>query len=219
MNLILYGHPFSSYTWKVLIALYEKDLPFEFRIVGGDQPEHNTEFAALSPLGKFPLLFDDGLVIEESSIIIEHIVLRHANDGDLMPLHDEDALDVRSFDRICDWYVMTPMQRIVGDFLRPSGTRDSFGVAEAKEMLDKAYRWLEDRLEPGKWANGWSFTLADCSAAPALFYADWVHPVPESCPTLKTYRAKLLAHPSVGRVVDEARPYRHYFPLGAPDRD
>jgi glutathione S-transferase len=215
----LYGHPFSSCTWKVLIALYETGLAFDFRLLDADHPDHGTAFAALAPLGKFPLLVDDGLVFEESSIIIEHLALRHAPEAELIPLGDEDALDVRAIDRVCDHYVMTPMQQIVGDALRPPAARDGQSVADAKAMLDKAYRWLEARLEPEQWASGWGFTLADCSAAPALFYADWVHPITDQFAVLKRYRAKLLARASVARVVDEARPYRAYFPLGAPDRD
>lgn len=216
---ILYGHPFSSYTWKTLIALYEAETPFEFRSVDPAFAENAAKFAALSPLGKFPLLEDDGLVFEESSIIIEHIALRCAPDAGLIPLDDEDALEVRLFDRVCDLYVMNPVQKFVGDAMRPPDVRDATGVAEAAAMLDRGYAWLEARLAPGTWANGWDFTLADCSAAPALFYADWVHPIPDSFTKLQAYRAKLLARSSVARCAEEARPYRHYFPLGAPDRD
>ncbi len=217
--LILYGHPFSSYTWKAQIALYETATAFEFRSVDPAFPENGAALAALSPLGKFPVLEDDGLVFEESSIIIEHIAQRHAPDAGLIPLDGAEALEVRLFDRLCDHYVMNPTQKFVGNAIRPPEDRDETGVAEAGALLDRAYAWLEARLTPDAWANGRDFTLADCSAAPALFYADWVHPVPDAFPKLKAYRAKLLARPSVSRCVEDARPYRHYFPLGAPDRD
>jgi glutathione S-transferase len=111
------------------------------------------------------------------------------------------------------------MQRIVADALRPAGERDPRGVADAHAQLEQCYAWLERRLQGRKWAACGRFTIADCAAAPALFYADWVHPIPAGCPGLAEYRARLLAHPSVKRVVDEARPYRSFFPLGAPDRD
>ncbi len=122
-------------------------------------------------------------------------------------------------DRIFDNYVMTPMQRIVGDRLRPENARDPYGVNQAREMLDTTYAWLDRALAGRSWATGDAFTLADCAAAPALFYADWTHPIPESLGTLRAYRSRLLARPSFARAVDEARPFRPLFPLGAPDRD
>lgn len=215
----LYGHPFSSYTWKALIALYENDTPFEFRVLDAAYPENASAFEALSPLGKFPLLHDDGLVFEESTIIIEHLDVHYPGATKLLPSDEDDALYIRLFDRVCDNYVMAPMQRVVGNAMRSAEASDPTGVAEARALLDRGYRWLEGRLETDAWASGWGFTLADCSAAPALFYADWVHPIPNAFPKLKAYRTCLLARPSVARCVEDARPYRHYFPLGAPDRD
>jgi glutathione S-transferase len=131
---------------------------------------------------------------------------------------------VRAFDRVCDFHVMTPMQQIVGDYLRPAGVRDLQTIADAKARLDKAYGWLEQQLgsaplHPGPWATGDTFTLADCAAAPALFHADWVHAIPDTCPKLKAYRARLCTRPSVTSCIDAARPYRPMFPPGAPDRD
>jgi glutathione S-transferase len=126
---------------------------------------------------------------------------------------------VRFFDRVFDGYVMTPMNKIVGDHLRPEADRDPHGVADAREKLATAYRWIDANVPKEGWAAGEDFTLADCAAAPSLFYADWVHPIPEDCPNARAYRARLLARPSVARVVDEARPYREFFPPGAPDRD
>lgn len=213
MSLQLFGHPFSSYTWKALIALYEAGAPFEFRNISGDKyPENEAAFLAYWPVGKFPLLVDDGEPIMESSVIVEHVALA------LVP--DEGAREVRMLDRIFDNHVMTPVQSIVAEhlpFITPAP--DEGRIARAKSALDKAYPWLDSRLAGREWAAGDSFTLADCAGAPSLFYADWVHPIPEQFGTLNEYRKRVLARPSVARAVDEARPYRHLFPLGAPDRD
>jgi glutathione S-transferase len=126
---------------------------------------------------------------------------------------------VRFMDRFFDNYVMTPMQKLVSDSMRADGEHDTNGVAEAKTMLDIAYGWLEKQVAQQTWAVGSHFTMGDCAAAPALFYADWVHPIGDRLPGVRAYRARLLARPSVARTVDEARPYRKLFPLGAPDRD
>lgn len=210
----LYAHPFSSYSQKVLIALYEGALPFEYHNL--EYPGVKGELASLWPLQRFPVLVDGERTLLESSTIIEYLQLRHS--GTLMPA-GEAGIEVRMLDRLFDNYVMTPMQKVVLDALRPAPERDGFGVAEARTMLDKIYPWLDERLRGRTWAAGEHFTLADCAAAPSLFYADWAHEIPAACPQLRAYRARLLAHPSVARVVDEARPYRHYFPLGAPQRD
>ena len=122
-------------------------------------------------------------------------------------------------DRVFDNYVMTPMQAIVADAMRPEEARDARGVLQSRALLDKTYAWLDDRMKDRTWAAGESFTLADCAAAPSLFYADWVHPIPEALGALRAYRARLNARPSFARCIEEARPYRHFFPPGAPDRD
>jgi glutathione S-transferase len=217
MTLQLFGHPFSSYTWKALIALYENATPFDFRMLDPDHAENGAEFARLWPLGKFPLLVDGDRAILETTAIIEHLTAFHPGPVPLIPVDPEAAVEVRMLDRIFDNYVMDPMQKIVGDRLRPDGCGDPFGVEAARAMLDTIYAWLDDRLTD-EWAAS-DFSLADCAAAPSLFYADWAHPIPETFDNLKAYRARLLARPSVARAVDEARPYRPYFPLGAPDRD
>jgi glutathione S-transferase len=210
----LYGHPFSSCTQKVLVAMYEHDTPFVYRHV--EDPIAREELAALSPLGKFPVLVDDGRTILETTAIIEHLQVR----GAVRLIPDDDAgVEVRMLDRIFDHYVMTPMQGIVADRLRPEANRDPYGVEQARGILDRIYAWLDRRLDGRGWAAGDAFTLADCAAAPSLFYADWTHPIPVEFDSLRAYRARLLARPSMARAVDEARPYRHYFPLGAPDRD
>jgi len=215
MSLELFGHPFSSYTWKALIALYESDTPFTFRNIAGNEfPENEAAFLEHWPVGKFPLLVDDGVPVMESSIIVEHVAPA------LVPDDHDLALEVRMLDRIFDNHVMTPVQAIVAEHLPfITQTPDEARVARARASLDKVYPWLDARLAGRRWAAGENFTLADCAGAPSLFYADWVHPIPEGLTSLKGYRARALAGPSVARVVDEARPYRHLFPLGAPDRD
>ena len=213
---ILLAHPFSSYSQKVLIALYENDTPFTFRML--EDAAGFSELAALWPLKQFPVLQDGGTMIE-SSIIIEHLQLRHPGPVRLIPTDAGAALQVRFLDRFFDNYVMGPMQKVVTNQLRSEGERDAKGVADAKARLEASYAWLEGTLKGRKWAAGDVFTLADCAAAPSLFYADWVLPIGEAFATVRAYRVRLLARPSVARAVDEARPYRKYFPLGAPDRD
>lgn len=219
MSLALYGHPFSSYTQKVLIALYENGTPFEFRNLGPDTPEHAAEWLQRWQLRKFPLLVDDGRSVAETSIIIEHLQLAHPGPVRLLPSDPVAALDVRFLDRFFDWHVMSPVQHAVGGALTGDPVKRQEGLAFATEKLDLAYAWLEGRLTGPAWAAGAEFTLADCAAAPSLFYADWVHRIPEAFPRLRAYRARLLARPSFARAVEEARPFRPLFPLGAPDRD
>lgn len=215
----LYGHPFSSYNQKVLIALYENDLPFAFKMLGPDDPENGATFGRLWPIGKFPLLVDDGRPVMESSIIIEHLQRHHPGPVRLIPDEGDEALEVRMLDRISDLHVMNNMQRVVADALRPPERRDAEDVRQAKAALETAYRWLDGWMAGRDWAAAGRFSMADCAFAPALFYADWVHPIPDELADVKAYRARLLARPSYARAVDEARPYRPLFPLGAPDRD
>ncbi|NNM78678.1 glutathione S-transferase family protein [Sphingomonas sp. ID1715] len=219
MSVDLFAHPFSSYCWKVLIPLYENGIQFTYRNVDPAYPDNGAELARLWPLGKFPLLVDQGRPIAESSIIIEHLQLHHPGAVQLIPDDPESALEVRFMDRMFDNHVMANMQRVVNDALRPPERRDAVEVEQARAALETAYRWLDAWMNGREWAAADRFSLADCAAAPALFYADWVHPIDEALPALKAYRARLLARPSVARTVDEARPYRAYFPLGAPDRD
>ncbi len=214
--MILYGHPFSSYCQKALIALYENGHDFEFREIGTD-PEATAEFARLWPIGRFPILVDGDATVMEATSIIEHLQARHPGAVRLIP-DGAAAVEVRMLDRLFDNYVMTPLQKIVGDALRPEGAKDPHGVAEARALLDKSYAWLDARMAGREWASD-GFSLADCAAGPALFYADWAHPIPDEHATLKAYRARLNARPSFARAIDEARYFRPYFPLGAPDRD
>jgi glutathione S-transferase len=215
----LFAHPFASYCQKVLIALYENGTDFNYRKIGPEDPTAMTELESLWPLKKFPVLLDDGRTYVESSVIIEYLGIRYPGATVMIPPDPALGLEVRTLDRVFDNYVMTPMQRIVADFMRSDAERDPIGVREAHTQLENAYVWLEGALEKRTWAAGNEFTLADCAAAPSLFYADWVHEISPGLPRLRDYRARLLARPSVARTVDEARPFRHFFPPGAPDRD
>jgi glutathione S-transferase len=219
MKPLLYAHPFSSYSQKVLIALYENDTPFTFRTVGGKDPVANAEFKSLWPLQKFPVLVDAEKVIAESSVIIEHLMFHHPGAVVLIPPDPRLALQVRMMDRFFDNYVMTPMQNVVSDFLRPANNRDPYGVEQQKSNLTRAYQWLDSVLSGRTWAAGGEFSLADCAAAPALLYADWVHEIGTNLVHLRAFRQRLLQRPSFARAVDEARPYRPLFPPGAPARD
>lgn len=215
----LFGHPFSSYTWKVLIALYENDTPFTFRMIDPEHPTHTQRIQTLSPLGKFPVLIDGDRAICESSIIIEYLQIFHPGPVTLLPSDHDKTLHARMLDRFFDNYVMTPTQHIVNDFMRDTADRDALTVASAHATLQRSYDWLDRKLQRSDYACGDFFTLADCAAAPSLFYADWVSQIDDEFKALRRYRASLLARPSVQRCVDEARPYRQLFPPGAPERD
>ncbi|WP_242107968.1 glutathione S-transferase family protein [Luteimonas aquatica] len=217
MSLTLFAHPLSSYCQKALIAFYANAVDFEYRLLEDEQARR--ELQALWPMRRFPVLVDDGATVIESSTIIEHLDLRHSGPVRMIPADPGAALEVRMLDRFFDNYVSTPQQKIVFDAIRPEADRDPYGVTEARSMLDTAYAWLERRMAGREWAVGQAFSLADCAAAPALFYADWSHAIDPSYRNVHAYRRRLLAYPAFARAVDEARPYRHYFPLGAPDRD
>ena len=165
------------------------------------------------------ILVDGDQTILEASTIIEHLQIHHPGPTRLIPNDPDAAIEARMMDRVFDNYVMTPQGRIVFDHMRPEDKRDPTGVAEARAMLETAYAWLDDRMADREWACASGFSLADCAAAPALFYADWTHPIDPGFDNLHAYRGRLLARPSFARAVEEARPYRSYFPLGAPDRD
>ena len=218
MSLELFAHPFSSYCQKVLIALWADGTAFDYRLLEQDHPENFAELKQRWPFTKFPLLVDDGRTVVETTPIIEHLHACHRGENDWIPA-GEDGRRTRFLDRFFDLYVMDNMNCPVSNALRPEDKRDPYGVEQALNRLRIAYDWLEANLGDGPWAVGGAFTLADCAAAPSLFYADWVEEIGPSRPRLAAYRARLLAHPVVARAVDEGRPYRHYFPLGAPDRD
>jgi glutathione S-transferase len=218
MSIRIYGHAFSSYTQKALVALYENGTAFEFKPLGPESPENFAELKRHWPVAKFPLIEEGGRVVFEASAIIEYLELHHPGPVCLIPRADA-GLEARMLDRVFDNYVMAPMQRIVDDALRAPGSKDPLALSGAHAVLDTIYPWLDAHLAGRTWAAGDAFTLADCAAAPALFYADWVHEIPAGCPRLRAYRSRLLARPSFARAVQEARPYRHFFPPGAPDRD
>jgi glutathione S-transferase len=219
MTLTFYGHPFSSYCQKALIALYENATPFTFRLLSEEDPSAFAELAALWPLKRFPVLVDKGRMLAEATIIIEYLGLHHAGPVRLIPADPDAALEVRFVDRFFDNYIHSALQGIVRDALREPGQRDATGVAEAHALLDTAYGWLDARMAGHVWAVNDSFSLADCAAAPALFYADWVYPIAAAFPHVRTYRNRLNARPSFARAIEEARPYRPLFPLGAPEQD
>ena len=218
MSLIFYGHPFSSYAQKVLVALHENALAFEHRELQPGDAEADAQWRALWPFRRMPVLVDAGRTVVESSIIIEHLHLAHRGPVPLLPDNAADALEVRFMDRFFDQHVMTPMQSPVAEALRSDGRRET-ALRESGERLELAYAWLESRLAHRTWAAGDAFSMADCAAAPSLFYADWVHAIGPAYPVVRAYRDRLLARQSFARAVEAARPYRAWFPLGAPDRD
>lgn len=214
--LALYGHRFSSYTWKALIALYTAKADFEFREVGPDRPEYAAFLGEAHPAGKFPVLVDGGATVIEATAIVEHLALRFPETG-LIPADPQHALTTRMLDRVFDNYVMASMQRVVDACIADRENPDPAQVAAGKEGLRRVYTWLENWL--GANALPPHVSLVTCAAAPSLFYADWVEEIPADCPKLKALRAELLALPEVSRCVEDARQFRGWFPPGAPDRD
>jgi glutathione S-transferase len=214
----LYGHPFSSYTWKALIALYANCTEFEFRVLDEEHPEHGAFVAQASPQGMFPVLVDGDRVITESTSIIEYLHHHHRGPALLLPDEPDQAIYVRRLDRIFDNCFMNMMQSVVGEYLRPAEDRDQARIDEVRKRLLRSYAWVETWLQDYP-AEGGQITLVECAAAPSLFYADWIEPIPENCPKLRLWRTHLLALPAVKRCVDDARPFRAWFPPGAPDRD
>jgi glutathione S-transferase len=214
VTLALYGHPFSSYTWKALIPLYANGTAFEFRELGPDHPEHGAFIAAAHPAGKFPVLTDGDKTVIEATSIIEYLAERHPGPAPLIP---DDALTARMLDRVFDNYVMASMNRVVVAYIADGENPDPAEVEAGKAGLLRVYAWLENWL--GENALPPHVSLVTCAAAPSLFYADWVERIPADCPRVAALRAELLALPAVARCVEDARYFRPYFPPGAPDRD
>lgn len=215
MSLTLYFHPLASFCHKVLVALYESAIPFEGRIIDLGNPADRDEINALWPVGKFPVLRDEqrGRTVPESTIIIEYLCEHFASAAGLLPQDPGLRLEVRLWDRVFDSYVHGPMQRIVGDRLRHEDQRDPKGVDEARATLGIAYDMIERQLAHNTWAVGDGFTLADCAAIPALFYASIVEPLPPQHTRLADYFDRLMNRPSVQRTLAEARPYFSMFPF------
>jgi glutathione S-transferase len=216
-ELVLYSHPFSSYCQKAIVAFYEKDLPFEHRML--EDEGAMAELTAYWPFGQFPVLREGGRTYAETSIIIERLDQIAPAAAPMIPADPALALETRFMDRVFDNHVQTHQQRIIYNALRPEAERDGATDAAARTALETAYAWLDEVMADRTWAAGEAFTLADCGAAPGLLYAHWTHAIPERHANLWAYRRRLLARPSYARALDEARPYRDYFPLGAPDED
>lgn len=211
--LALYYHPLSSYCHKVLIALDVLGIELDKRLLNLGDPAERAAHLALWPTGKMPLLVDQGRPVPETSIIIEHLQRHHARPGrTLIPLESDAALEVRLWDRLFDLYVMTPMQALTADLLSPEGRRDAYGVADARERLSSAYAFIDRHLEGRTWVSGNSFSMAECAAAPALFYAATYVPLPPQHVHLAAYFERLMAHPSVALAIDQARPWFKFYP-------
>jgi glutathione S-transferase len=213
-RLELFYHPLASYCHKVLIGLYENETPFVRKQVDLLDDASSAAFVALWPVGKMPVLRDGNLerVIPESTIILEHLDHRYPGARRLLPEDAELRLDARLWDRFFDSYVQTPMQKIVLDRLRGEGERDAKGVEEARASLRTAYDVIERRMIDREWIVGDSFGLADCSAAPALFFAGVLVPFATTHPRVTAYFERLVERPSFARVLAEARPYFTSFP-------
>ena len=214
MSLTLYMHPLASFCQKVLIAFYENDTPFEPRIVDLADETSRAEFLKIWPIGRMPVLRDEARdrTIPESSIIIEYLAQHYPGKMQLVPTDADLARQTRFRDRFYDLYVQEPMQKIVTDRLRPAGKNDPHGVEQAKGLLQTAYGMIEHDMSTKTWAMGDAFSMADCAAAPALFYADLVLPFGDTYPNTAAYLRRLMERPSFARVVREAEPYRALFP-------
>ena len=214
MSLLLYYHPLASFCWKVLIALYDNEVSFEGRIVDLFDDASRAELDRIWPVGKFPVLVDRaaGRELPESSIIIEYLDERFPGKSRFVPKDAELGREVRLLDRFFDFYVHQPMQKIVTDKIRPPGKSDPYGVEEARTTLATSYGMLEQRVRDGAWLVGDGFSMADCSAFPALYYANRVAPLGDAHQRTQAYLARLHEHPSVKRVFEEAGPYFKNFP-------
>jgi glutathione S-transferase len=214
MSLKLYFHPLSSFCQKVLIALYENDTPFEPHIIDLGNEGSRAKLTTIWPIGKFPVLRDDAAdrTIPESSIIIEYLAQHYPGKIALVPTDSDLARQTRMYDRFFDLHVNVPMQKVVTDRLRPAGKSDPLGVAQAKMLLQTALGMIEQEMATKTWAMGDVFTMADCAAAPALYYANLVMPFGGTHQHAAAYLDRLMQRPSFVRVDEEAQPYRALFP-------
>ena len=214
MSLELYFHPFSSFCQKVLVALYENDTPFEAHVVDLGDERSRADLKKIWTIGKFPVLRDhaNDQTIPESTIIIEYLQQHYPGKTTLVPLDRELAWQTRLRDRFYDLHVNVPMQKVVTDRLRPAGQRDAYGVEQAKTQLRTAYDMIDQDMEKRTWAMDDAFTMADCAAAPALYYANLVVPFGDAHARAAAYLRRLVDRPSFARAIDEAKPYRDLFP-------
>jgi glutathione S-transferase len=214
MSLTLHFHPLSSFCHKVLIALYENGTPFTPNIVNLLDEGERAALRKLWPIGKFPVLRDDARdrVVPESSIIIEYLDQHYPGKTKFIPADADAARQMRLRDRYFDLHIHLPMQKIVGDRLRPADKKDAYGVDEARDLMGRALGALEGQMASRTWAMGDEFTMADCAAAPALFYADKVSPLAEKYANVAAYLGRLTQRPSYARALNEAEPYFKYFP-------
>ena len=210
----LYFHPFASFCQKVLVALYENDVPFEPHVVDLGDEASSAEFKRIWPIGKFPVLRDEARArtIPESSMIIEYLARHYPGKTALVPEDADLAWETRLRDRFYDLYVNVPMQKIVTDRLRPAGRNDPHGVEEARRQLQTAYGLIDQEMETRTWAIGDRFSMADCAAAPAMYYANLVMPFDDAHRNAAAYLGRLMERSSFARVVEEAKPYRALFP-------
>ncbi|UVK40118.1 glutathione S-transferase family protein [Mesorhizobium sp. AR10] len=214
MSLTMHLHPLASFCWKPLIALYENGTPFTSVVVDLGNEQSRAAFLKVSPTGKMPALRDDARdrTVLESTVVIEYLAAHYPGPIELIPTDIDLALAVRQADRFYDFYLQEPMQKIVGDRLRPQDKTDPFGVEQARAQLRGSYAIVEQDMQSKTWATGEAFTMADCAAAPALFYANKVEPLGDNYPSVKHYHDRLLQRPSVARVIEEAQPYFKLFP-------
>ncbi|AZO52648.1 MULTISPECIES: glutathione S-transferase family protein [unclassified Mesorhizobium] len=214
MSLTLHFHPLASFCWKPLIALYENATPFAPVIVDLGDEQSRAAFLKISPTGKMPALRDDARdrTVLESTILVEYLAAHYPGPVELVPADIDLALAVRQVDRFYDFYVQEPMQKIVGDRLRPLDKTDPFGVEQARGQLRNSYAIIEQEMQSREWAVGDAFTMADCAASPALFYANKVEPFGDKYPAVKRYHDRLLQRAAFIRVIEEAQPYFKFFP-------
>ena len=214
MSLTLYFHPLSSFCQKALIAFYENDIPFTPHMVNLFDEASATAFRKIWPIGRFPVLHDEARdrTVPESSIIIEYLAQHYPGGTQLVPADGDSARQMRLRDRFFDLYVNVPVGKVVTDRLRPPGRNDPHGVEEAKTLLRTSLGMIEQDMAKKTWAMGDSFTMADCAAAPALFYADKVIPFGETHRNAAAYLARLMARPSYARALEEAKPFLKLMP-------
>ena len=212
MSLTLYFHPLSSFCQKALIALYENDTPFTPQIVNLMDPKESADFKAMWPVRKFPVLRDGDRMIPESSIIIEYLAQHYPGTSEFLPRNPDLALRTRMQDRVLDLHLHLQMQTVMGDRLRPADKKDPFGVENAKTMMQTSLDMIEKDMATKTWAMGEVFTLADCAAAPALFYTNMIIPLAGGYKNTANYLGRLMQRPSYARALKEAEPYLSMVP-------